>query len=104
MMVLSRPSTLVQETRWASEAARSSAIIRDLFLDAIYRTTTVLLVGPSSDAVLREQSKRGQSCLGVFLLLFSIILIAITFPVAICLSLKVSLCRSFRIATLPNCH
>jgi len=51
----------------------------------------VIIVGPSSDAVLREQSKRGQNCLGVFLLIFSIVLIAITFPVAICLSLKVRL-------------
>jgi len=55
----------------------------------------ITVVGPSSDAVLREQSKRGQNCLGIFLLIFSIVLIAITFPVAICLSLKVchSLCR-----------
>jgi len=52
----------------------------------------VVGAGPSSDAVLREQSKRGQNALGIFLLIFSIVLIAITFPVAICLSLKVCVC------------
>jgi hypothetical protein len=48
------------------------------------------LAGPSSDAVLREQSKRGQGCCGVLLMIISVFMIVITFPIAICLSLKVS--------------
>jgi len=68
---------------------------------AVYDCRVVTVAGPSSDAVLREQSKRGQSCLGVFLLIFSIFLIAVTFPVAICLSLKVHMFAS-RLVTIRS--
>lgn len=51
--------------------------------------TCVWFSGPSSDAVLREQSKRGQGCCGILLMIISVFMIVITFPIAICLSLKV---------------
>jgi len=75
---------------YATALAKKNKIIFKEQLSVIF----LIIVGPSSDAVLREQSKRGQSCLGIFLLIFSIVLIAITFPVAICLSLKVRLFTS----------
>ncbi|ESN95761.1 hypothetical protein HELRODRAFT_178942 [Helobdella robusta] len=43
---------------------------------------------PSSDAVLREQSQRGQSCCAKLLVFLSFIVVILTFPVAICLCLK----------------